>query len=833
MPWICTGQNASHSTWELNELLPQLAEFYKVRFSFVDDVVANKSVSLSDYKQVSLSELILNLERAVDLRFEVVSDGYVVIRPFEEKDLLNVCGYVIDKAGNPLIGVTIGATGGKGSFTDGQGYFQLDSVPFSSVLEFRYVGFQPKRLTVDTSKLFDCFNVLMQEAIAVLREVIVTDYLAAGIIKRKKDIEIYPQQLKSLTGLIEPDILQSIQQSPGVNSPFETAAGLFVRGGSPDQNLVLWNGIKTYNQGHFFGMISAFNPYITDDVTFIKNGTSPKYGDRVSSVVDIRSNQSVAKAFSGGVGFNMLYGDAYIDLPILKDRLSVQFSARRSFTDILETFTYSQMADRVFQNTKISETNVGTTQAKNQFYFNDFTANMVWQTNRNNKLTLNALYNKNDLDFSSRSIADDQSLSDLLFNANEGLNLQWIRSSSGSFSFDMDINYAKYLLKYEFVNTTLDTAEVASKKNLVRDFGYRFNSEFQFNKEHKISGGYHYSNNRIQYAYETLTPLYQLTLDADNSTVDTHSFYTKYQFDNDDYFVQSGVRINYYSELGATYFEPRLFGEKRLSEHFKINTSAEYRTQVASQIKESVVSDLSLENKVWALSSKDGFPVIKSYQLTLGTNFNSRGWYMDLEGYLRQIEDVTTLTFGFLNPIDNEFRRGDSDIIGADLFLKKQFSNYESWLSYSYIRTENQFRGLNNDEPFPGNWNIEHTIKWSHIISTKGWEFSIGWIWHTGKSFTDVTEASTTGGPIAIQFAALNGNNLPVYHRLDLSVMYDFESKNQKLRYRTGVSVLNLYDRQNTLNREFRTTPSLENELIDTSVFSLGITPNLVFRIFW
>ena len=833
LPWICAGQNNSPTNGELSDLIRELSEFYNIRFSFVDETIANKQLEIPDYQNQSIEELLGSLEKSSRLRFELVNEGYVVVRPFNEQDFVRVCGYVYDDKGNPLIGATIGHSETGGTFTDAQGYFVLDSVPYNSILSFRSVGFRSKQVRVNESTMFECFATQMNEAVEVLREVVVRDYLAAGIIKRKRDIEIYPQQLKTLTGLIEPDILQSIQQSPGVNSPFETAAGLYVRGGSPDQNLVLWNGIKTYNQGHFFGMISAFNPYIAEEVTFTKNGTSAEYGDRVSSVIDIKSNQSVENRFSGGVGSNMLYGDGFVNLPIVKDRLSVQLSGRRSFTDIFETFTYNQMADRVFQNTKIAESTTSAQQANNQFYFNDFTANLVWQPNEKNKLTTNAIYNKNDLDFSSRDDSNSQSFNDLLFNANEGLNVLWDRSFNEKFSFNMDVNYAKYLLKYEFIRTASDTSEIASKKNLVRDIGYRFNSEYKLNNEHKIRGGYHYSNNRIQYAYETSTPSYRLTLDADNSKVNTHSIFTEYQYDDDDFFIQSGFRINHYSELDATFFEPRFYGEKRVSNFIKINTSAEYRTQVASQIKESVVSDLSLENKVWALSSKDRFPVIKSYQLTLGSNFNNGGWFIDLEGYLKQINDVTTLTFGFLNPIDNEFRRGDSDIIGADLFIKKQFSGYESWLGYSYIRTENQFRGLNNDQPFPGNWNIEHTVKWSHIVSFKDWEFSLGWIWHTGKSFTDVTEAATAGGPVAITFSDLNGNNLPVYHRLDFSAMYDFKSKNQKLRYRAGLSVLNVYDRLNTLNREFRTTPSLENELIDTSVFSLGITPNLVFRVFW
>ncbi|MEQ9302449.1 MAG: hypothetical protein RJQ14_00935, partial [Marinoscillum sp.] len=110
--------------------------------------------------------------------------------------------------------------------------------------------------------------------------------------------------------------------------------------------------------------------------------------------------------------------------------------------------------------------------------------------------------------------------------------------------------------------------------------------------------------------------------------------------------------------------------------------------------------------------------------------------------------------------------------------------------------------------------------------------FSLGWKWHTGKAYTDVALENGENGPVTIGFDEINGENLPVYHRLDFSALYEIHPEG-KVRFRVGLSVLNLYNRKNVLNREFRTTPTLDNELIDTRIYSLGITPNLVFRMFW
>lgn len=835
--WLlsCTlrAQDDTGVSQSLRDYLSQLSEKHSVEFSYLDQVIENEFIEGDIAQHSSLKEILSWLENTTRLRFERIRDDYVVVRPFSSSDMVSLCGYVTDYSNEPLIGATVSYTLNDGGFTDESGYFKFDSIPYGARLTIRSIGYLTKYLNVKDLSFITCNRFKMGESVSVLEEVVISDYLAAGIHKSQNQVTIDPDELKTLSGLVEPDILESIQQVPGVNSPYETAAGLHVRGGLPDQNLVLWNGIKTYNQGHFFGMISAFNPYITDKVTFIKSGTSARYGDRVSSVIDISTNQKPVERISGGVGTNMLYADGFLTLPVISSKLSLQLSARRSFTDLLETFTYNQMADRVFQNTKISESISNDQQSNNRFFFNDFTSNMTWKVDANNQLTINTLYNRNDLDFQSENTSTSQSYNDKLLNANEGYAINWKNQSSSPFSFDVDVNYAKYILEYEFIISEADTTTNSSKKNLVREAGARLNGSYQLNDESSLTFGYHYSNNRTQYAYETAGSSYNLVLDADNTTINTHAGFIEYEFENNILFINSGVRVNHYKELGKILFEPRLYIAKPLSEQISLSASGEYRTQVTSQIKESVVSDLSLENKVWALASSDRFPVIRSYQVTLGSDYSYNGWHINLEGYRKQVMDVTTLTFGYLNPQDNAFRVGDSRIFGADLFVKKRWMNYETWASYSYVRTENSFIGLNNDRPFPGSWNIEHTVRLTNNYNIRNWNFSIGWLWHTGKSYTEVTEEASEG-PVSIFYGALNGNNLPIYHRLDCSVLYEFSAKRfDRIRYRVGLSVLNLYDRRNLLNREFRTTPSLDNELIDTKVYSLGITPNLVFRVFF
>lgn len=818
----------------LTEVISELQESYDVKFSYVDELVHDKLVALDTRPGQQVESLLKELERKLKMRFEQVNDHYILVRPFMVEDEIPVCGYVVDEEDNPIADLVIQADAeGTGAITDRNGFFQFRA-PYGAVLNFRHLGFVTKQAPANTYLNTECVTITMKSAFSMLEELTIQDYLTVGISKYRNEITIRPQELKILPGLIEPDILQSIQQAPGVSSPYETASGIHVRGGAPDQNLVLWNGIKTYHQAHFFGMLSAFNPYITNKVDFIKNGTSARYGGRVSSVIDIRTSEDVAPDFSGGAGFNMIYGDAYVNTPVIKDKLSVLISGRRSYTDLMETFTYQQFSDRVFQNTKINdEASSGAVETDNSFYFNDFNTSVVFQPTAKDKILLNTLYTKNDLDFSSFDANEQREFNDRLRTENEGYSLKWIHEAD-RFQFSADVNYARYLLQYRFLNTYQDTTETSSKKNLINDLGGRADVEFHISDQHHLRAGYEFSDNNTRYAFEDTSPLYHLVLDQDNRTVRTHSGYSEYQFEGERTYVSAGARVNHYSGLDKWYVEPRVYLQQRLADPLHISASGEYKTQVISQIKESVVSDLSLENQLWKLASKERFPVIESYQLTSGMAFAKNGWQLDMEAYYKKIDGVTSLTFGFLNPVDNEYRSGNSTIRGTDVFLKKQLDQYKSWVGYTYIYTENRFTGLNNDEPFPGNWNIEHQVKWSHFYTWDKLQFSLGWTWHTGKAYTEVTESSSGSGPVVVEYNGINEQNLPVYHRLDFSAVYDFTlGQNDRVNYRLGLSVLNIYDRKNLLNREFRTTPSLENELIDTRIYSLGITPNLVFRVFW
>ena len=819
----------------LSEALLLIENRFNLKFSYIDALIRDKKISLKISPETTKEEVLHQLQYQTSLKFEPTGNNFVTISNYDNKDTLSVCGYIFNEELKPLknIGIFIKATR-VNIDTDERGYFESQNVPYNSVILISAPGFRQRVLNSKSFLTEKCIKIyLTNEKEEILDEVLIQEYLAKGITQNKNIINIDLKDVEVLPGRTEPDILQSIQLTPGVNNPNETASGLFVRGSTPHQNLVLWNGIKTYHQGHFFGMLSAFNPYVASEVNFTKSGVSARYGDRIAGVVDIKSENQIPEHFTGGAGFNMINADAVVHTPIIANKVSLQVSGRRSYTDIFETFTYKKFSDRVFQNTKIAET-VELNDEKNDFFFADYNANMIIKPSDYDQIELNTVYSKNDLDF--RRSDDIESFNDDLVTENEGYNLKWSHDYSEDLSVDVSGYYTKYLLNYQFITRDLGAiTEIESKKNSVQDFGAELGFSYKIAAYQNINVGYQFSNNNIKYAFVTTAPSYELILDQDDRFLNTHSAYAEYKLDNPkNYYISAGLRFNHYAELDKSYVEPRFFAQKYLNQYWEINTSAELRSQAVSQIQESVVSDLSLENQVWTLANKDQFPIITSYQFTLGSSFRKNRWYIDIDGYYKQIDNITTLTAGFINPIDNTYHAGESRVFGMDMFLKKRFKKYKTWVSYSYINTQNKFEDINNNESFPGNWNIEHTIKWSHFYKINNFQFSLGWLWHTGKAFTNVSGVDDSGDIIILQFGEINSNNLPVYHRLDFSAIYDFKiGYNPNVKYRLGLSVLNLYDRKNLLNREFRTTNSLDNQFINSDIFSLGITPNISFRVFW
>tara|TARA_R110002049_G_scaffold82650_1_gene210125 strand:- start:1534 stop:3837 length:2304 start_codon:yes stop_codon:yes gene_type:complete len=670
-------------------------------------------------------------------------------------------------------------------------------------------------------------NAQSSSKIQVLEGVLLTGYLAKGIFKNSKgSFVIKPHQLEILPGLTETDILESIQLLPGVVSPNETASGILVRGGEADQNRVIWNDINIYHKGHLFGMISPFNPNTTKEVTFINKGTNPRYGERISSVIDLSSGNKIIDILKAGIGVNGINGDVYLEVPVVENRLSVEAAFRRSYTELIQTTTFDRLADKTFQNTKIENTNG----ENNTFFFVDYNAKINYKLNANNTISFSAIYIDNQLDYSIFDTEESLRFTDLMSIKNEGFGATWETIWNNKVSMKTSAFSSKYRFNYNYI-TDKENERVSdfNKKNIIFDSGISSEINVNISNKSKVDFGYQYTLKDVSYAFLETSEL-SFLLDNDKTVVNTHSVYSNYNLSYNFFNLSVGARINYYKELNKTKFEPRVLMYKNLFRNIKLQASWELKNQIISEIDETILSDLSLENKLWRLANGKEFPVIHGNQVSLGLLYSHLGWSFDIDGYYKTVDGMTALALGFLNPEDSTFHIGDEEVFGIDFYLKKDFGALKTWIGYSYNDVKSKFRGINSDAYFTSNTNIKHSLTTSVALKLQKFQVALAWYWRTGRPYTEAL-IDTDG---AIYFDEINGKILPNYHRLDLSSTYGFNlSRSNRLKGKIGFSIRNIYNKRNHLSKEYVGNNNLNDPTEVHDRFSLGFTPNFLLRIYW
>ena len=735
----------------LSESLGSIEELYEVRFSYLDQVLKDKKISLKKADR-TLDQVLYEISVLTSLSFQKIDERYII---------------------------------------------------------------------VNESKI-------TKKNIQLLDDVLITGYLTKGIQKNiDATFTIRPEKLEILPGLIEADILESIQLLPGVISPNETATGFTVRGGAMDQNRVIWDGINIYHKGHLFGMISAFNPNSTRKVIFHNQGTHSRFGERASSVIDISSMNQVSNSFKAGLGVNGINADAYIELPIIKDKLSIQASLRRSYTELYQSITFNNIADKVFQDTKIK--NIQNT--NNNFFFIDYNIKLNYQLNDANRFYASTIFIDNDLDYLVEDTDLGISYNDVLDIKNDGYSFGWNKIWNPTISQHTKVFLSRYRLSYTYIISE-NKGQISNfeKKNEIYDSGVSTEVILNTKKNNNLTLGYQYVLKDVSYLFKENSGS-PIMLDTDKTIIKTHALYVQYYYKNSKLFdISMGLRANYYQELAALRLEPRILIYKDIFKNLKIQLSGEIKNQIISEIDETVLSDLSLENQLWRLADGETFPIINSRQLSAGFIYEAMGWSLDIAGYYKSIHGKTALSLGFLNPDDSSFHTGEQTVLGLDFYAKKDINFFKTWISYSFNNVISNFDGINNNEAFTSSTNVRHSFTSAVAYKLKQFQLALAWNWRTGKPYTEAYIAPGT----QYYYVGINTGELPNYHRLDFSSTYDFNfSKKSNIKGKVGFSIRNIYNQNNLLSRDYIGNNSIDDPIVVVDKYSLGFTPNFLFRVFF
>lgn len=811
----------SQNTLALRDYLENLEANFPYTFSFIDEDISNHYVIDPNLNTV---EGCLNFLGSNTLfKYNVLPDNTITIS--RKENTFIICGKTFNSEDSlPFSNVAV-VSPYQQILTDTDGSFSLEVLSLNDSITFQYTGYEKTVYPAQDFEKKPCKQITLSPKIEVLSEVNLTNYFAKGISKNKTgSLTVNYNEFDILPGLIEPDVLLTIQALPGIQSVDETVSFLNIRGGTNDQNLILWDGIKMYQSGHFFGLISAFNPFLTEKVTVTKNGTSARYGDGVSGVISMEGDAEITPLTKGSFGTNLISTDAFVDVP-LGEIGSIQVSGRKSINNILETPTYSSYFERAFQNTEVTSMggNVLPT-SDDDFSFFDTSFRILLKPNPKDLFRFNFMVLANELEFLENALIDDefQSLrSDLVQNNVSGgfyYKRQWNTDWSTDFQF--------YGTAYELQASNQDVVnnQRLFQENDVLESGARLTLHHQFSENIGGRLGYQFNETGITNFEQINNPFFERT---DKQVIRTHGFFAETQLQPlTNTSINAGVRVNHVGKFDEVLVEPRVSFNHRFLNYFTIEILGELKSQTTSQIVDFQNDFLGVENRRWVLSRPDEIPIIKSRQISAGLTFSRKGWLVNVEPYLKEVDGITSQSQGFQNQFVNERTHGSYTTKGIDFLLNKNFKNITTWLSYSYAKNDYTFEAFTPSE-FPNNIDIRHTFTYGINYSFKNFNLSGGFNWHTGKPTTSLVEGrEIIDGEL--NFGPPNNANIKDYLRVDVSGTYQFKLS-KKIDAFIGASIWNLLDTDNVVNHFFRLNDEQEIEEIDE--FALGFTPNFSFRV--
>lgn len=843
----------AQQSYSLSYVLDYLTNKYTVTFSYNASVINTYSnIVFPRFKQKNLKSVIKDLASKTGLIFEQIDlNNYLVIQPENNNQNYRlICGKILDELQNPLSSIPV-VLENQITKTNAAGFFYLERSNSEAMVVVKCLGYQTVFLPVGQLEGEGCKTVILVPKIEKLEEVVIENYLTKGLSKKENgSIAVHIEKTGILPGVIEPDALQSLQFIPGLQSPDETATGLHIRGSTPDQNLVLFDGVKMYQNAHFFGLLSAFNPYLIDNIKLFRSATKAKYGGHAGGVISISLKDKMPNKISTGVGATLTHVNLDVKIPVLNKKLALFAGARRGITDFLNSITFQNYSEVAFQNTNIINSVNASANSRistPNFLYQDYQAKLVYKPNSVLQIDLGFLNNSNSLSFSGLNPFFDSEINDNLeVNNNTGYAKFLVENDFyGAHALQFSTtSFSKKFIGLQNVDFSVQQPTLLEitfdKENEVNETTLQYRGTKNINSDNSIQFGYQRNWSQVAYTADSFGLDLRTFQELFRGNEISQAFYLDYVLKAEKTHFNLGLRRQYFNRLHNVFWEPRAFINYNLFSKFWLKASYELKHQSISQVTDLRNDGLgSLFNRLWVVSTEQSIPIVRNNQFGFGFDFQSNGWTLDVEFYDKKVDGIGIL----LN--DNIFQprnvSGIDRVQGVDLLLKKKWKYYGSWLSYSYSQSEYQFQEINSNRPFRGSFDIPHSLIWTHALNWKDFSFSLGYRFRNGIPYTPKRLDLNNPQSNFLIFQEFNSRRLPNYHRLDFTLGYDFLLQKQKnIKAKFGFTLQNITNTKNILSRDFRVEERFDssgNPQLNTAVLtqidriSLGFTPNLLFRI--
>lgn len=734
---------------------------------------------------------------------------------------ITINGQIIDKnTGEKLINATIyEKNSGKGVLSNNYGFYSL-SIPKDQpiTLLVSYLGYQLITKNISTNENVKLDFHLQSENL--LEEVIITSTKEKPIEKRNEmsTISIPVKEIEMLPALGgESDILKAIQLMPGVQSGNEGSSGLYVRGGSPDQNLILLDDVPLYYVNHLGGFVSTFNTDAINNVKLIKGGFPAQYGSRLSSILDIRMKDGNRKEFHGKAMIGLVASKVSIEGPIKKDTSSYIISYRRMLYDLI-TQPLSKL---------VTDGGAGL-----GYHFYDFNAKINHQFSDNNHIFL-SIYMGDDrfnTNYKEKANGGKNKVKNIMKWGNNLVAFRWNHIYNTKLFSNVTLAYTRYRFMTEFSNKNTQNNEklksLRSFKSGIYDTSAKIDFEYFATANYKLKFG-------LSSIYHKFTPGVNeiKRSEANASVIDTlfgnnnlyaleNAVYIENEIKIGEKFgANIGFRASSYNVNGKNFYslEPRVLFNYLITENMSIKAS--YAT-MQQNVHLLTSSGVGFPMDLWVPATDKIIPQ-KSQQLAIGIaksieegvyEFSAETYYKKMQHLINYKEGASYLTAS-TNWEDKVETNGEGESYGLELLAQKKEGKSTGWVSYTYSKSTRQFENINKGKIFPYKYDRRHdlSIVFNHKLK-KHIDFSATWVFGSGNPVTLATGKYILPDNVgnfhlddsnfhdfaseADIYSGKNNFRMRAFHRLDIGVNF---RKQKKRGVRTwNISIFNLYNRQNS-----------------------------------
>ncbi|HNY03388.1 MAG TPA: TonB-dependent receptor, partial [Bacteroidales bacterium] len=773
-------------------------KFYNLSFDKVLDDIAATNHVVFEYDREVLSQFTFN-ERPIKkplilfldqqcaqyrLRWEQLPGGTIRItskyqeltsRPQESKKEksytgparrfgINLTGVVKDKtSGEALPFANVGVKGTSlGTFTNADGYFNFVNIPSdTSTLLVTYIGYHTGRIFLTPDLPLTNLLIEIEPEAQTLTEVVIQgeqqQLVSAG--DKISMLKITPAKLAALPNIGEKDVIRSFQLLPGVSAANESSSNLYVRGGTPDQNLILYDGFTVYQVDHLYGFFSAFNSNAIKDVQLYKGGFESRFGGRLSSVTEITGKDGNSRGFTMGGEISLLSFNLYAELPAGK-RFTSLVAFRRSYQGLL----YDRIFKQFNKTSDVKQVNISGKEMKGRgpsseseisSYFYDVNAKFTYRPSPKDILSM-SFYNGTDHLDNSQSMGGgpggggsgfsfSMENSDLTKYGNLGGGLRWARNWSSRLFSNSLVSLSNYYSDRDRTSAgshsggesgsgTFSTG--VKEKNNLWDISLKSDYTFSLSNQNQLGFGVYGSDYVISYDFgESDT---SILLSTENRGILAGGYLQdKIKLMKSKLTLTPGMRLSFFTPTGRLYPEPRISLLWNVTNKVKFIAESGRYCQFANRV---VREDfLTGSRDFWILSNNSNIPVSRAWHYVAGASYEDPVWLASVEGYYKAIDGVTEYSLR-----QNEGREGGSYseyffngtgyATGVEFLLQKKSGNLTGWIGYTLGQAKNRISEY-GDSWFPAAQDVTHELKFVSMYDWKRWSFSLTWLYASGRPY--------------------------------------------------------------------------------------------------